>query len=59
MKKEIQKAKVNKELGDFQIGINSFGEIVSNIDIDKINAFLNDTVEDRKLVQREGKFAKK
>jgi hypothetical protein len=48
-----QKPKVNKELDGFDIKINSFGEIKSNIDIDKINKFLNQTVDDKKLRNRE------
>lgn len=46
-KKEI--FHVHPELEGFEIGINSFGEIVSNFDIDKINAFLNKNVADKKL----------
>jgi hypothetical protein len=40
---------VHPELEGFEIGINSFGEIVSNFDIDRINAFLNKNVADKKL----------
>lgn len=48
-KKEDKKPKVHEELKGMNIEINSFGEIKSNIDIDKINAFLNKNVEDKKL----------
>jgi hypothetical protein len=48
-----QKPKVNKELEGFDIKIDSFGEIKSNIEIDKINQFLNKTVDDKKLRDRE------
>ena len=48
-----QKPKVNKELEGFDISIDSFGEIKSNIEIDKINQFLNKTVDDKKLRDRE------
>ncbi len=48
-----KKPKVNKELEGFDIKIDSFGEIKSNIDIDKINKFLNKTVDDKKLRDRE------
>ena len=48
-----QKPKVNKELEGFDISIDSFGEIKSNIEIDKINQFLNKTVDDKKLRDRD------
>lgn len=44
--------KVNKELEGFDIRIDSFGEIKSTFDIDKINEFLNKNVEDKKLAER-------
>lgn len=48
-----QKPKVNKELEGFDIKIDSFGEIKSNIEIDKINQFLNKAVDDKKLRDRD------
>ena len=33
--------------------VNSFGEISSNLEIEKINEFLNRNVEDKKLEERE------
>ncbi len=47
------KPKVNKELEGFDINIDSFGEIQSTLPIDKINQFLNQNVEDKKLKDRE------
>jgi hypothetical protein len=44
-----KKPKVSRELEGFEISINSFGEISSNIDIDKINKFLNRNLKDKKL----------
>jgi len=38
------------ELSGFDIKINEFGEIVSSYNVDKINEFLNENVEDKKLV---------
>jgi hypothetical protein len=35
------------------MNINSFGEISSSFSIDKINAFLNKNVDDKKLRDRE------
>ena len=40
---------VNDELEGLDITINSFGEIQSTYDIDKINEFLNKHVKDKKL----------
>ena len=52
-KKNKQRPKVHQELSGFDIRINPFGEIISSIDIDKINEFLDDNVEDKKLTDRE------
>ena len=46
------KPKVNPALEGFEIGIDSFGEIKSNLEIDKLNQFLNQNVEDKKLKDR-------
>ena len=51
--KKSRKPKVHQELGGFEISIDSFGEIKSNTNIEKINAFLNKNVEDKKLLERE------
>lgn len=47
-----EKPRVHKELNGFDIRINSFGEITSTVDIDKINEFLNKNVNDKKLRDR-------
>ncbi len=52
-KKEKTKPRVHKDLDGFEISINSFGEIQSNMDIEKINAFLNKKVDDKKLRDRD------
>lgn len=44
-----EKPDVHQELDGLDIKINEFGEIVTNFKIDKINDFLNDNVEDKKL----------
>jgi len=46
------KPKVHPELDGFNIEIDSFGELKSNLDIDDLNKFLNKTVEDKKLKER-------
>ncbi len=48
-----EKPKVNPELDGFDIKIDTFGEIQTNYDIDKINKFLNKHVDDKKLRDRD------
>ncbi|CAN5166244.1 hypothetical protein BH23BAC1_BH23BAC1_40560 [soil metagenome] len=48
--------KVNPELEGFDIKIDSFGEIKTNFNIDKINEFLNRNVDDKKLRDRDDIF---
>lgn len=43
------KPEVHEELEGFEMGINEFGEITSNMQIDKINKFLNKHVDDKKF----------
>lgn len=54
-KKTVKKEKprVNKELEGFDIQINSFGEINTTYDLDKVNEFLNKNVDDKKLRGRD------
>ena len=54
MKKKNQKIdsdkpKVHDELKGFNININKFGELESSIQVDKLNEFLNENVEDKRL----------
>lgn len=51
--KEKEKPKVHKDLRGFEVSIDSFGELKSNIDIDEINKFLNKNVDDKKLRDRD------
>lgn len=44
---------VHEELSGYDIKINPFGELESNLNIDEINEFLNKKVEDKKLVSNE------
>ena len=48
-----KKPKVHDELQGFDIKINSLGEVVSNFHVERLNAFLNEKVEDKKLKERE------
>ncbi len=51
--KKQGKPRVHKDLSGLEISINQFGEIKSNMDIEKVNAFLDKNVEDKKLVERD------
>jgi hypothetical protein len=44
---------VHDELKGFDIKINEFGEIVSNFEVDKLNEFLNENVDDKKLREKD------
>ena len=48
-KTNSEKPEVHKDLEGLDIRINEFGEIVTNYKIDKINEFLNENLEDKKL----------
>ena len=43
------KANFHEGLKGFDIRVNSFGEMESTFEIDKLNAFLNKEVKDKKL----------
>ena len=53
-KKKPKKGKpeVHEDLKGFDIKINEFGEIVSNFDVDKLNTFLNENLEDKKFKEK-------
>lgn len=48
-----QKPKVAKELNGMEVNIDSFGEIQNSLSIDKINEFLNKSVDDKTLTDRD------
>jgi hypothetical protein len=48
---------VNEAIKGFDIRINEFGEIVSNFEIERINEFLDERVEDKKLPEKDRKNA--
>lgn len=50
-KRKEEKSESSESLDHFEIRINEFGEMISNMDVDRINAFLNKNVDDRKLDQ--------
>jgi hypothetical protein len=47
--KKKGKPEVHDELHGFDIKINSFGELHSNFQIDRLNDFLDKTVDDKKI----------
>lgn len=53
-KKKPQKGKpeMHPELDGFELTINEFGEIKTNMDLSRINEFLNKNVEDKKFKER-------
>jgi len=51
-KVDDRKPKLNANLQGFDIRINSFGEIVPNWDLSRLNEFLDENVPDKKLVDR-------
>jgi hypothetical protein len=52
-KKKKKEKHVHKELEGFDVKISPFGQIESNFDVDKINKFLNERVDDKKLRDRD------
>ena len=44
-----KKAEVHKDLDGFEISIDPFGNISTNVDLSKINEFLDEHVEDKKV----------
>lgn len=55
-KKPIKgKPEVHKDLEGLDFKINTFGEIKSSMDLDKLNKFLDENVEDKKLVKKDKK----
>jgi hypothetical protein len=57
MAKKRKQPKVHEALNGFNIKINTFGEIITNLNIDDLNAFLNENVEDKKLKEKYEKEA--
>jgi len=54
-KTKQEKPTVHNELEGFNIKINEFGEITSNLEIDQLNTFLNEKVDDKKLKEQDKK----
>ena len=50
--KKRSKTHMHEDLEGFNVRINRFGQIESTFDIDKINEFLNENVDDKKLREK-------
>ncbi|MBS1486233.1 MAG: hypothetical protein JST43_01495 [Bacteroidetes bacterium] len=50
--KQNAKPRVHEELRGFEVSIDTFGELKSNLPIEKLNQFLNENVDDKKLAER-------
>ena len=48
-----RKPRVHSKLDGFEVSVNQFGELQSNMPIEKLNEFLNENVDDKKLAERE------
>ena len=46
------KPEVHSDLKGFDIKINEFGEIISSLEVDRLNGFLNENVIDKKFKGR-------
>lgn len=57
MKKKPDTNKVHKEIKGFDIKVNQFGELKSNLNIDDINAFLNKHIHDKRVKGEESSTA--
>ncbi len=54
-KSKEEASKKPDDLQGLQIEINEFGEITTGVNVEIINAFLDENVEDKKLKEKEGK----
>ena len=52
-KQQPSKARAHPDLGKFDISVTKFGEIEGSMSIDKINKFLDQNVEDKKLSKKQ------
>lgn len=53
--KKQSKPRVHRELSGFEVSINQFGELQTTMNIEKINKFLDENVDDKKLLEKEEK----
>jgi hypothetical protein len=55
MAEKKQKKKKTVKIDNLNLGINEFGEMTTNINLDEINKFLNENVDDKKLNDKKNK----
>lgn len=48
-----RKPRVHTQLDGFEVSVDQFGELQSNMPIEKINKFLDENVDDKKLDDRD------
>lgn len=48
-KKSTENPETHQDLKGFNIKINEFGELTSSLSVEKLNQFLNEKVDDKKL----------
>ena len=48
-----RKPRVHSQLDGFEVSIDQFGELKSSMPIEKLNKFLNENVDDKKLDDRD------
>ncbi len=51
--KKQGKPRVHQALKGFEVSIDTFGELKSNLPIEKLNQFLDENVDDKKLAERD------
>ena len=51
--KKQGKPRVHRDLDGFELSIDQFGELKSNMKIEKLNEFLDKNVDDKKLAERD------
>ena len=54
-KNKKEKKTFHEDLSGFDIHVNEFGEMISNLPIDSINKFLNENIEDKKISDSDAK----
>ena len=54
-----RKPRVHKNLSGLEVSIDTFGEIKSTMNIEKINSFLDENVDDKKLIEQKESDQKK
>lgn len=49
-KQKKKEAEVHKDLKGFDISLDSFGQMTSNLSVDRLNEFLNSNINDKRLI---------